>query len=227
MNTADDAPPAADLPPDEDLAALQAAGADADARGRELGDLLEKHRGRLLRMVELRMDPALKARIGASDVLQEANIEIASRLDAYLENPRMPFFLWVRFITAQRLLKLRRFHVGAQKRSARREVSADAPLGPSASAVALVDHMIASGVTPSLAVAEDEYRRQLLQALDGMNPMDREVLVLRHFEELSNLDAARSLGIQPDAASKRYIRALERLAAVLKRHGVAPGTLGG
>ena len=223
---ADEAPEAApDARPDEDLAALQAAGEDRAARGRELGDLLEKHRARLLRMVELRMDPALKARVGASDVLQEANIEIASRLDDYLANPRMPFFLWVRFITAQRLLKMRRFHVGAQKRSAKREVSADAPAGPAASAVALIDHLIASGVTPSLAMAEDEYRRQLMDALDEMNPMDREVLVLRHFEEMSNLEAARSLGIQPDAASKRYIRALERLAGVLKRCGVAPGTL--
>ena len=220
-------PQATPTAPDEDLAKLQAAGDDASARSQELGDLLEKHRGRLLRMVELRMDPALKARIGASDVLQEANIEIASRLDGYLENPRMPFFLWVRFITAQRLLKMRRFHVGAQKRSASREVSADAPMGPSASAVALVDHLIASGVTPSLAIATDEYRRQLMEALDEMNPMDREVLVLRHFEEMSNQDAARALGIQTDAASKRYIRALERLAGVLKKYGVAPTQLGG
>lgn len=222
--------PAPDAPtpatPDEDLGALQSAGDDAEARRERLGDLLEKHRGRLLRMVELRMDPALKARVGASDVLQEANIEIARRLDAYLEDPRMPFFLWVRFITAQRLLKVRRYHVGAQKRDARREISADAPLGPSASAVAMVDHLIASGVTPSLAVAESEYRRQLLGALEEMNPLDREVLVLRHFEEMSNADAAHSLGIQPDAASKRYIRALERLAGVLKRHGVAPGSFG-
>ncbi|MDF1701014.1 MAG: sigma-70 family RNA polymerase sigma factor [Planctomycetota bacterium] len=224
MDTEPPAPPA--YGPDEDLAGLQAAGDDAEARSRELGDLLEKHRVRLLRMVELRMDPALKARIGASDVLQEANLEIATRLDAYLENPRMPFFLWVRFITAQRLLKLRRFHVSAQKRDARREISADAPMGPSASAVALVNHLMASGVTPSLAMAEGEFRTQLMAALDEMNPLDREVLVLRHFEELSNVDAARSLGIAPDAASKRYIRALERLAGVLKRYGASPGALG-
>ena len=139
----------------------------------------------------------------------------------------MPFFLWVRFITAQRLLKVRRHHVGAQKRDARREVAADAPMGPSASAVALVDHLVASGVTPSLAAAEDEFRKQLMEALDEMNPLDREVLVLRHFEELGNAEVARALDIQPDAASKRYLRALERLAGVLRRHGAAPGTLGG
>jgi RNA polymerase sigma-70 factor (ECF subfamily) len=214
------------LPTDAELAALQAAGEDPEARRQQLGDLLEDHRAKLLRMVDLRMDPALRARIGASDVLQEAYIEIASRVDDYLKNPRMPFFLWVRFITAQRLLKLRRFHVGAQKRDVRREVSADAPGGPSASAVALVNHLMASGISPSLAVAEEEFRRQLLEALESMNALDREVLVLRHFEEMSNADAARSLGIATDAASKRYIRALERLASVLKRNGVAPGTLG-
>jgi RNA polymerase sigma-70 factor (ECF subfamily) len=211
--------------PDADLRALQSAGADAHARQARLGELLEEHRARLLRMVELRMDPALRARIGASDVLQESWLEVSNRLDAYLENPRMPFFVWIRFITAQRLLKLHRFHAGAQKRSVGREVR-EAPSGPEATSIALVDRLMGGGLTPSLVMAEGEFRTHLLAALDEMNPLDREVLVLRHFEEMSNAETARALDIGTDAASKRYIRALERLASVLKKAGIDPSTSG-
>jgi RNA polymerase sigma-70 factor (ECF subfamily) len=211
-----DGPP----PPDEDLAALQAAGVEQAARQARLGDLFEKHRARLLRMISLRMDPAIKARVGASDVLQEAYLEVSDRVGDYLANPRMPFFLWVRFITAQRLLKLYRFHAGAKKRDLRREARGGTPAGPEATAVALIDHLVASGITPSIATADAEFRSLLLEALDGMDPLDREVLVLRHFEELSNAEAARVLDIPGNTASKRYVRALERLAGVLKKAGV-------
>ncbi len=210
---------------DEELEALQAAGESAEARQARLGELFERHRSRLLKMIQLRMDPGLKARIGASDVLQEAYLEIAARVGAYLDNPRMPFFLWIRFITAQRLLKLYRFHVGAQKRDTRREVSADAPASPAATSIALVDQLMASGITPSLVMAEGEFRAQLMSALDDMNPLDREVLVLRHFEELTNQETADALGIGKDAASKRYVRALSRLADVLKQAGIDPATI--
>lgn len=170
-------------------------------------------------MISLRMDPALKARLGASDVLQEAYLEVADRVSDYLENPRMPFFLWIRFITAQRLLKLYRYHAGAKKRDMRREARGGLPAGPQATSIALVDHLVASGVTPSIAMAEGEFQAQLVSALDGMEPLDREVLVLRHFEELSNAEAARVLEIPPNTASKRYVRALERLARALKQVG--------
>ena len=210
---------------DQDLTALQAAGEDPAARQALLGELLETHRARLLRMVDLRMDPALRARIGASDVLQESWLEVSNRLDKYLENPRMPFYVWIRFITAQRLLKMHRFHAGAQKRSVGREVRA-APAAPQATTIALVDRLMGNGMTPSGVMAEDEFRLRLQQALDEMNPLDREVLVLRHFEEMSNAETAQSLDIAPDAASKRYIRALERLAGVLRKAGVDPRASG-
>ena len=210
---------------DRDLRALQEAGADEAERQARLGTLLEAHRARLLRMVDLRMDPSLRARIGASDVLQESWLEVSNRLDSYLENPRMPFFVWVRFITAQRLLKMHRFHAGAQKRSVGREVR-EAPAAPQATSIALVDRLMGSGLTPSVVMAEDEFRLRLQEALDGMNPLDREVLVLRHFEEMSNVETAQALDIGVDAASKRYIRALERLAGVLRKAGVDPRASG-
>ena len=197
---------------DTDLATLQNSGADRQAR---LGELLEKHRQRLLRMVELRMDPSLKARVGASDVLQEAYLEISERVGSYLEDPRMPFFLWIRFITAQRLLKTYRFHVGTQKRSVKQEADRAAAIGPAASSIAIVDFLAASGATPSLVMASDESRAHVARALDEMNPLDREVLVLRNFEGLSNAEVAETLEIPMNTASKRYVRALKRLGQIL------------
>ncbi len=197
---------------DLDLESLQEAGNERPAR---LGDLLEKHRQRLLRMVELRMDPALKARVGASDVLQEAYLEISERVGAYLEDPRMPFFLWIRFITAQRLLKAHRFHVGAQKRSVKQEAARALAVGPAASSVAMVNYLAASAATPSLVMAGDESRAQVVRALDEMNPLDREVLVLRNFEGLSNAEVAATLEIPMNTASKRYVRAFKRLGQIL------------
>jgi len=199
----------APLAQDPEVEALAAAGDDVEEA---LGGLWQEHRRRLLKMVHLRMDPRLKGRVGASDVLQDAYVEISRRVRDYLADPRMPFFLWLRFITAQRLAALHREHIGAQKRDLRREVE----LGmPAASTPALVDQLMARGTTPTQRIAREERRVQLAQALDRLEPGDREILALRHFEELSNLEAAKELGIQPPAASKRYVRALDRLQGLL------------
>lgn len=169
------------------------------------------------------MHPAVRGRVGASDVLQETYIDVAGRIADYLKDPRMPFFLWVRFLTAQKLMALHRRHLGAQKRDVRRQVSRGRPEFPSASSVTLAKYLLAQGTTPTQAIAQGEMRLQLEEALDDMGPADREVLVLRHFEELTNVEAARELGIEPAAASKRYMRALKRLRAVLEEHGLPPG----
>ena len=195
---------------------LRAAGTDRD---RVLGEIFEEHRARLLRMVELRMDPRLKARLGASDVLQDAFVEVRSRLEDYLVSPRMPFFLWLRETAAQRLSMLYRHHIGTQKRDARRQVSLARGAFPAATSVALVDRLFADQTTPTTGAARLEMRAQLEQFLERMSPADREVLVLRHFEELSNTETAQELGIDESAASKRYIRALKRLRASMEEAG--------
>lgn len=198
--------------PDE-IDRLRSAGARAED---VLGAILEEHRPRLERMVRFRMDPRLRQRIGVSDVLQEAFVEAAQRIPGYLEEPKMPFFLWLRFITAQRLLMLRRKHVGAQKRDVRKQVPLRAQRFPGASSVVLADALIASDTTPTHAVAREEMRAQLARALEEMRPADREVLVLRHFEGLTNAETAAELGIEKKAASKRYLRALERIRVILE-----------
>ena len=197
---------------DRDLEALRAAGADRQAI---LGGLFADQRARLCRMVDLRMDPRLKGRVDASDVIQEAWLEISARLEDYLRDPRMPFRLWVRFIAGQKLLGLYRYHVGTQKRDARRQRALAPALGPEASSVAVARHLVASGTTPTGFAVKRELHAQLVDALESMDPLDREVLVLRHFEQLGNRDVAAVLDIGQTAASNRYVRALERLRGLL------------
>lgn len=199
--------------------ALRSAGSD---RGKQLAAMFEACRPRLARMLEARMDPAMRSRLGASDVLQETWLEVQERVDDWVDDPSMPFFLWVRFLAAQRLQKLRRFHVGTKKRDARRQV-ADGPAGPEATTACLVDRLVATGASPSGVAALGELRQRLVDVLDGMDATDREVLVLRHFEEMSNAEVAKTLMIEPDAASKRYLRALARLKEAYTRRADGPG----
>lgn len=205
------------MAPDEprEASLLRAAGARRDER---LAALLEAHRERLARMLDLRMDPALRARVAASDVLQETWIEVQERIDGWLEDPSMPFYLWLRFLALQRLLKARRFHA-AHRRDAGRQVAAHAPQDAHATSAGLLEGLAASQVSPSGVAMAAEQRAALHEALEALDPIDREVLALRHFEELSNADVAEVLGIQADAASKRYLRALERMRSALGARG--------
>lgn len=180
-----------------------------------IGPLLESYRRRLARMVSLRMDPRLKGRFDTSDVLQEAFVEASQRLPRYLEDEPMPFFLWVRFLVGQKLLQFHRTHLGAEARAADREVSLSPPSTPSASTVSVADVWLAESGTPSQAVAADEEHARVREALESMNEIDREVLVLRHFEQLTNAEVARLLELTPQTASARYVRALTRIQSVV------------
>lgn len=176
--------------------------------------LLSDHRERLRRMVELRMDPRVRARLDASDVIQEASLEAWSRLDEFLAQRGVSFFLWLRFLTAQRLLTLHRRHLGAQLRSAGREVSLDRS-GPPATSVALAADLLSREPRPSEAAIQAERQARVQSALEALDETDREILTLRHFEQLTNAEAAEVLALQESAASKRYMRAVRRLQGLL------------
>ncbi|MEM9381006.1 MAG: sigma-70 family RNA polymerase sigma factor [Planctomycetota bacterium] len=180
-----------------------------------IGPLLESYRGRLARMVSIRMDARLQGRFDASDVLQEAFVEASERLPRYLSEEKMPFFLWVRFLVGQKLLQFHRTHLGAQVRAADREVNLQAPTTPSASAFSVASVWLAESGTPSQAAAADEEHARVREALESMSDMDREVLVLRHFEQLTNAEVATLLQITPQTASARYVRALTRLQSAV------------
>ena len=182
-----------------------------------LGALFEGHRVRLERLVALRLDRRLRGRVDEADVVQDTFLEASRRVDAYLERPTMPFFLWLRFIANQRLQALCREHLGVRKRDVRREVPIDEAPYPEASSEALAAQLLGKLTTPSQAAMRAELKARLSQALDSMDPADREVIALRHFEELGHAEVALVLGIDESAASKRYIRALKRLRAILDR----------
>jgi RNA polymerase sigma-70 factor (ECF subfamily) len=182
---------------------------------RERGALLERHRPRLRRMIALRLDQRLQGRIDASDVIQEAYLEAAARLEDYLRQPAMPFFLWLRFLTGQKLAELHRRHLGAQMRDAGREVSLYRGSLPETSSAALAAQLLGRDTRPSEAAVRAERKLRLQEALNTLNPMDPEVLALRHFEQLTTPEVAQVLGIQEAAAGKRYLRALKRLKEIL------------
>jgi RNA polymerase sigma-70 factor (ECF subfamily) len=210
-----------DSPETNDLLG-RAAGGERQA----LGQLLERDRERLRRMVALRLDRRLQGRIDPSDVLQEAQLEAAERLAEFLRNPTMPFFLWLRLITGQRLLALHRRHLGAQQRDAGREVSLDRPGLPQATSAALAARLLGHLTSPSAAAVRAEMKARLRATLDAMDPTDRAVLVLRHFEQLSTAETAQELGISEEAAKKRHVRALKRLKTLLTSTSDEPGEPG-
>jgi RNA polymerase sigma-70 factor (ECF subfamily) len=176
-----------------------------------LVELFARHRDQLRRMVRLRLDRRLQGRIDASDVLQEAQLEIFRRAAEYAADPRVPPFLWLRLITGQRLMALHRRHLGAQMRDAGQEIALHRGPMPQASSASLAEMLLGRLTSPTLAAQRAEVRVVLQEALNAMDPIDREVLTLRHFEELSNAEVAQVLGLSKTAASNRYIRALERL----------------
>ncbi len=186
-----------------------------DGDGEVLDGLLSKHRERLRRMIHLRMARPLQGRIDASDVIQDAFLEASQRIGDYLKKPDMPFFLWLRFITRQKLLALHRHHVGTKARDPRREVKLYGGATPEATTEALAAQLLGKHTSPSVVVARAEMQIQLQDALNQLEPIEREVLALRHFEQLSNSETAAELDISEAAASKRYIRSLAKLKGVL------------
>jgi RNA polymerase sigma-70 factor (ECF subfamily) len=199
----------------EELLRLASAG-DQQA----LAAVFESHRDRLRQMVRLRLDRRLQGRLDPSDVLQEAYLDFARRLPDYAREPDMPFYLWLRFLTGQRLIDLHRQHLGAQMRSAGQEVSLYRGALPQASSASLAAQLLGRLTSASRAAIRAETQLRVQEALNRMDAIDREVLALRHFEMLTNDEAAAVLGIKKAAASNRYIRALRRLKEIL---GGMPG----
>jgi RNA polymerase sigma-70 factor, ECF subfamily len=178
---------------------------------RALSNLFARYRDRLRRMVKLRMDRRLQGRLDASDVLQEAYLDVARRAGEYRTDPKMPVFLWLRLITGQRLMALHRKHLGAQMRDAAQEVSLHRGALPPASSISIAAMLLGRITSPTRAASRAEMQVRLQDVLNSMDPIDREILTLRHFEELGNRETAQVLGITKSAASSRYIRAVMRL----------------
>jgi RNA polymerase sigma-70 factor, ECF subfamily len=180
-----------------------------------LRELLSRHRDRLKRMVHLRLSRRLAGRVDDSDVLQEAYLEVARRLDEYVREPSLPFFLWLRHLTALKLNEVHRRHLGTQLRDADREVTLHRGGLPMADSVSLAAQLLGTLTTPSQAVIKAETRLFVQEALNSMDPIDREVLALKHFEQLSTSEIAEVLGLSKAGAGSRYLRAIKRLREIL------------
>ena len=191
-----------------DQLALAKAG-DVDA----ITALFHEHRARLKRIVEIRLDPRVAARVDASDVLQDTFLDLCNRVDEFTTGD-LPFFLWVRLKLGHRLTDLHRFHL-RHRRTVAREVSIHRAVMPAASTASLASQLLGRITSASNALMKTEQAAQLQQVLNSMDEIDREVLVLRHFEDLSNAETAQVLEISQNAASNRYVRALKRLKVAM------------
>jgi RNA polymerase sigma-70 factor (ECF subfamily) len=183
-------------------------------------ELFARHRPYLRQLVELRLDPKLRARVDPSDVVQEAHLEAFRRLNTYLQERPMPFRLWLRQIAHDRTLKTWRHHLGTGRRAAGREV----PL-PERSSLVLARQLLAGGSTPSQSLDRRELVQRLRQAIAQLPQTDREVILMRHFEGLSNPEVGCILGMDPATVSKRHGRAMLRLHRILFAGGMTESQL--
>jgi RNA polymerase sigma-70 factor (ECF subfamily) len=191
----------------------RAADGDQDA----LRELFQLYRDRLKRMVRLRLSRRLQGRVDDSDVVQEAYVDIARNLAAYVREPKLPFFLWLRHMTGLKLTEIHRRHLGTQLRDADREVSLHRGGLPEADSVSLAAQLLGQMTSPSQAAIKAETRIYVQEALNSMDPIDREVLALKHFEQLSTSEIAEELGLSKAGAGSRYLRAIKRLKETLSR----------
>lgn len=196
--------------PDDDELLQRLSSGDSKA----FEELVERYRPRLKRAVRLRINHHLTGRIDESDIVQEAAIQANHSLKDYLADPKLPLFLWLRRLTFQKLVDAHRMHLGAQKRAADLEVSIDRRL-PQISSASLAAQLIGGLTSPSEAAIRGEVVSRVQEALNSLQPIDREILALRHFEQLSTAETALALEIDRSTASSRYLRALKRLRSVL------------
>jgi RNA polymerase sigma-70 factor (ECF subfamily) len=182
-----------------------------------LAPLFAAHRERLRRLVQFRLDRRLQRRLDASDVLQEAYLDARQRLRSFVDDSRMSLFVWLRCVTIQRLIDTHRRHLGAKMRDVRHELTINQHDFSATTSASMAAQLAGRLATPSQMAVQAELRQQLEEALKSMQPIDREILALRHFEELTNSEIAEVLAISPAAASNRYVRALARLRDILSR----------
>ena len=189
---------------------------DADA----VNQLLERHRRSVRRLVEMRLDRKVQQRVDVSDVVQDVMIEASGRLEKYLDDPVMAFHLWIRQIAWDRIIDTYRRHRVSAKRNMDREQPIAAAAGPNQSTMELAVQLRDPGLTPAAAATQREIASQVETVIELLNEQDREIILMRHYEHLSNLEIAEVLKLNPPAASMRYLRALRRLRQLLADNNV-------
>ncbi|HUG68535.1 MAG TPA: sigma-70 family RNA polymerase sigma factor [Pirellulaceae bacterium] len=177
--------------------------------------LIERHRGAVLRMVQMRLDQKIRRRVDVSDVVQDVMIDASRRLQDYIANPAMPFHLWLRHIAKDRIIDAHRRHRGSQKRSVDREHALAVPGADDHSTMDLAAQLCDGELTPAAAATQREMAQRVEAAITELGEQDGEIIIMRHYEQLSNQEVAQALGLTEPAASMRYLRAVRRLRAML------------
>ncbi len=178
-----------------------------------VGDLFELHRERLLRVIHVRLNPRLRQRVDTADVLQETYLVASQRIDEFLSQDEGSLFVWLRFLAVQKVVDLHREHLQALKRSIAREVGME-----HASSAQVLANLIATTSTPCAKAIHAELRDRLTQIIEEIPEIDRNILLLRHFEQLTNHEVAETLGMNQSSVSTRHVRALAKLKSLLLQH---------
>ncbi len=202
----------------ETLLASAKAG-DADA----VNKLLERHRGPIRRLVEMRLDRKVQRRVDVSDVVQDVMVEANNRLEKYLDDPVMAFHLWLRQIAWDRIIDTYRRHRVSAKRNMDREQPMSVPAGADQSTMELAVQLCDPALTPAAAATQREIAGKVEAVIEQLADQDREIILMRHYEHLSNLEIAQVLDLNPPAASMRYLRAVRRLRELLEEQAITSG----
>jgi RNA polymerase sigma-70 factor (ECF subfamily) len=166
-------------------------------------------------MIDLRLDKRVAQRVDVSDVVQDVLVEASRRLQTYLAEPSLPFHLWIRQIAKDRIIDAHRRHRASAKRSVDRERRLEYNQSPDASTIELAGQLLDPELTPAARATQKELALQVSRCIELLDERDRDILIMRHFEQLSNQEVAATLGLSEPAASMRYLRALKRLRAVI------------
>ncbi|MGI9444457.1 MAG: sigma-70 family RNA polymerase sigma factor [Rubripirellula sp.] len=193
---------------------------DSDA----VNKLLEKHRRSVRRLVEMRLDRKVQQRVDVSDVVQDVMVEASGRLEKYLDDPVMAFHLWIRQIAWDRIIDTYRRHRVSAKRNMDREQPIAVPAGSDQSTMELAVQLRDPALTPAAAATQREIASKVEGVIELLNEQDREIILMRHYEHLSNLEIAEVLKLNPPAASMRYLRALRRLRQLLAENHIESPT---
>jgi RNA polymerase sigma-70 factor (ECF subfamily) len=186
-----------------------------DQPGKVLAEIFIEHQPRLVRLIDLRLDRRLYGRVGVDDVLQEAFLSATQRVRHFLDSTNCSLYIWIRGIVLQTMIDLHRHHLGTQKRDANRQTNLLSETMDSSGSRSLLASLSGSVTSPSRALRNEELLGKLEHLLSQLNPDDREVLTMRHFEDLTNNEVAEILHLSPAGASLRYTRALERLQELI------------
>lgn len=186
-------------------------GGDGDAVNR----LLERHRDAIRRLVQMRLDVRIQRRVDVSDVVQDVFVEANRRLTDYVQNPQMPFHLWLRQIAKDRIIDAHRRHRGSAKRSVDREQAMNVPAGMDRSSIELAAQIVDPELTPAAAATQHEMAQRVEAAIAQLGEQDGEIIIMRHYEHLSNQEIAQALELTEPAASMRYLRAVRKLREIL------------